>query len=71
MSNMDEFLHEAQDRAHMVSQHLQMALEEHPAVVAHEDIQQSYAAAVTAVEALYQQIGQSFEETVRQSEIGG
>lgn len=51
-----EYFHEALDRAHMVSSHLQMALAEHETIEKHEDIREAYGLAVEKLENLYQLI---------------
>ena len=56
-----EFLHEALDRAHIVSSHLQMALGDHQITEKYEDIQKAYDKAVDAIEELYQIIGRKFQ----------
>ena len=52
-----EFIHEALDRAHMASSHLQMALGEHPVITGNEVLEALYRAAVEKIEDLYQAIG--------------
>ena len=52
-----EYLHEALDRAHMASSHLQMALADHEMTIRHKDIQEAYELAVEKIEELYQLIG--------------
>ncbi len=56
-----EFLHEALDRAHIASSHLQMALDSHPAIEDHKDLKRAYDKAVEKIEVLYQLIGTKLE----------
>lgn len=56
-SQNSEFIHEALDRAHMASSHLQMALGDHPAIIGNESLKALYSAAVDKIEDLYQAIG--------------
>ena len=53
----EEFIHEALDRAHMASMHLQMALEDHVVILDYEDVKEVYENAVEKIEQLYQLIG--------------
>ena len=55
------FLHEALDRAHIASSHLQMALETHPITEKYNDVQKAYEKAVDAIEELYQLIGSKYK----------
>lgn len=52
-----EYLHEALDRAHIASSHLQMALETHQVIENNEDVKKAYEEAVNKIEDLYQLIG--------------
>ncbi len=56
-SDPKDLLHEALDRTHIVSSHLQMALEEHPITRDNQDVQAAYEMAVKKIEELYQLIG--------------
>jgi len=56
-----ELLHEALDRAHIASSHLQMALGEHDMTLKHKDIKTAYDKAVEAIEELYQLIGRKMK----------
>ena len=60
-SKEQEVLHEALDRAHITSSHLQMALGEHPVIEEYQDIRMVYSAAVAKIEELYQLIGSKIE----------
>ncbi|MBK1876992.1 hypothetical protein [Pelagicoccus mobilis] len=53
----EDFIHEALDRAHIASSHLQMALGEHEVVQKMPDVREAYEKAVEALEDLYQLIG--------------
>jgi hypothetical protein len=56
------YLHEALDRAHIASSHLQMALNDHPVIIGHPDLQELLNLAVEKIEDLYQAIGQKLPE---------
>jgi len=58
----DDLVHEALDRAHIASSHLQMALEDHDVTQQYPDVRAAYEKAVAAIEELYQLIGQKFEK---------
>jgi len=53
----DDMIHEALDRAHIASSHLQMALGEHDVVKEMADVREAYQKAVESIEELYQLIG--------------
>lgn len=52
-----DFIHEALDRAHIASSHLQMALQDHPVITGNPDLQALFSLAVEKIEGLYQAIG--------------
>ncbi|MEO0416128.1 MAG: hypothetical protein AAF226_14370 [Verrucomicrobiota bacterium] len=56
-----EFLQEALDRVHMVSNHLQMAIGDHPSIENDQALNDIYEQAVEAIETLYQNIGRRIE----------
>ncbi len=58
MKKEDEYLHEALDRAHIASSHIQMSLGDHPVIKGNKDIEEAYELAVEKIEDLYQLIGQ-------------
>ena len=50
------------DRAHIASNHVQMALGEHPVLARHPELMALYSAAVDKLEELYQAVAR-YEET--------
>ena len=59
-----EHIHELLDRSHIASQHVQMAIGEHPALASRPDWKALYDEAVDKLESLYQSIGQHAAEEV-------
>jgi hypothetical protein len=57
-----DHIHELLDRTHIASQHVQMALGEHPALSLRPEWQALYEAAVDNLETLYQRIGSHFAD---------
>jgi hypothetical protein len=53
-----EHIHELLDRTHIASQHVQMALGDHPALAKRPEWKALYDEAVDKLESLYQSIGQ-------------